>query len=103
MAHSLSIQNGDVVTRVMTNGETTFLQDMQDCDELIAKCAEERAQDVLRGHRKVEPFRCVMEVPVVLVEALKAQGLDIINDRDALKRVANDPAFAAFRTSAGRV
>ena len=97
------LRDGEVETHVTVDGDTTFIQDIQDCTNLIDRCRETKALDVLRGHRKAETFRLVAELPVVLVEALKAQGIDIMTDNDALKRVLNDPAFAAFRTTEGRV
>lgn len=103
MASGFFLHSGDIVTKATVDGDRVFMQDMQDCGDLLAKCAEERAQDVLRGHRKTETFRCVAELPLVLVQELKSRGMDILADKEALKRVLNDPAFAAFRTSVGRV
>ena len=103
MAERFRLLSGEVVTNGQVDGGTVFLRDEQCVDELLSKCADERAQDGLRGHRKTAPFRCIMELPMVLVESLKAQGMDIIADKAALRRVVNDPAFAAFRTSAGKL
>lgn len=97
-------KNGEIVTRYETDLDGNFMvQSFQDCDELIKRCAHERAQDTLRGHRKTGTFHCVAELPVVLVEKLKAQGIDIINDTFARHRVLNSREFAVFRCSNGRV
>ena len=82
-----------------------LLQDAQDCDAVLERCAAERAADALRGHRKsgFMGLRCIAELPVVLVDALREQGLDIMQDKEALRRVLNDPQWAAFRCSQGRV
>lgn len=95
----------EIVTNIDTDAASgnLVLQSMQDCDALIDKCKAERLSDKLRGHRKTGSLHCVAELPLVLVETLKAQGLDILHDRAALKKVLNDPEFSAFRTSNGRV
>lgn len=98
------LKNGtDIDTLITQEGDTTFIQSVQECSDVLESCKEERAQDMLRGHRKTDSFHCVAELPMVLVEALRAQGIDIMNDTDALKMVLNSPEFKAFRTSGGRV
>ncbi len=84
---------------------TMFLQDVQDCGEVMRRCAAERAEDRLRRFRKTADMGqcCLAEIPLVLVDALKAQGLDILGNRDDLRRFLNDPQWAAFRCSTGRV
>lgn len=96
--------NGEQGTKAHADEAAGVLavQDVQDCEALLQQCADERASDVLRGHRKTGAFHCVAEFPVVLVDKLRGMGLDIMNDRDALKKVLNDPEFAAFRTSMGK-
>lgn len=96
--------NGETGTRAHVDEADGILaiQEIQDCTDVLQKCADERASDVLRGHRKPGSFHCVAEFPLVLVDKLRGMGLDIMNDRDALKRVLNDPEFAAFRTSLGK-
>ena len=75
----------------------------QDCGELARRCTAARNADSLQGHRKPRAFRLVAEIPVALAEVLKAQGIDIMNDKKALRQVLNDPAFRVFRTTTGRV
>lgn len=82
-----------------------YVFDIQECSDVIRRCTAERLQDKLRGHRKI-PFmghQCVAEIPVVLVDALKAKGMDVLNDKEALRRFLNDPEWRAFRCSEGRV
>ncbi len=95
----------EVVTRIGTDAVNGafYVQSVQDCTDLLGKCRDERAVDVLRNYRKAKAFRCLAELPAALVEDLKAQGMDICTDREALRRVLNDPAFAAFRCSTGRI
>ena len=73
----------------------------EEVDDVMALAAALRAAQP----RHVQPptFRQVAEFPVALVEILRAKGLDILNDPAAMKKVLNDPEFAAFRTTAGRV
>lgn len=96
--------NGETGTKAHVDDAAGVLavQSVQDCSEVIRRCAEERAEDKLRGHRKTGAFHCVAEIPAALVDALRGRGLDIMNDREALKKVLNDPSFAAFRASNGK-
>lgn len=99
-------QYGSIVTRATLDGnDVMFIQDSQECADVLESCKQERATDVLRGFRKTGYMgqRCLAEFPLVLVDALKAQGMDIINDRDALRKVLNDPEFAGFRCSTGKI
>lgn len=75
----------------------------QNCDDLLARCKAARIEDKLRGFRRPGVFRCVAELPLALVELLQEQGMDILRDKEALRRVLNDPAFKAFRTTEGKV
>ncbi len=99
--------NGNILSRVDVEngagGSKIHLTVEQNCDDLISRCTAARSLDKLRGHRKTSAFRCVAELPVALVEVFRSQGVDLLTDDDALRKVLNDPAFRAFRTTEGRV
>ena len=99
--------HGSVASTAMHDAATgdMFLQDVQECEEVMRRCAAERAADAMRGNRKT-PYmgqRCLAEIPVVLVDKLRGMGMDIMNDKEALRRFLNDPQWAAFRCSSGKV
>lgn len=55
--------------------------------------------DRFKGFRFAPSFRKVASIPVAAVDIAKAQGLDILNDPDDLKRFLNDSNNKAFRTT----
>ena len=55
------------------------------------------------GFRIAPTFRKVASIPVAVVDIAKAQGLDILNDPDAMKKFLNDRDNMAFRTTLERV
>ncbi len=99
--------NGDVLRivrpRETRRGVEVSLEVFQDCGDLIERCAAARNADILRGYQKPRTFRLVAELPVALVEVLAVRGVDVIGDREARRKVLNDPAFRAFRTTNGKV
>ena len=99
--------NGNIVSRLdvvpETKGFTVAHLVEQECQDVIDRCTLARNADKLRGHRKPETYRCVAEIPLALVSLLKAQGIDIMQDPAAMRRLLNDPAFKAFRTTEGKV
>lgn len=97
--------NGGVVTALHFDpaDQTTTVTLGQDVTDVMERCAAKRAAEEPLGMRRTATFREVAEIPCALVEILRVQGQDILNDPEALRRFLNDPAFAAFRTSRGRV
>lgn len=90
-------------TIIKVDDDFTYIQDVQECSDVIQDCAYDRSNDIFRNFRKTDTFHEVAEIPMVLVDALKGMGMDIMNDEEALRKVLNDPEFKAFRTSLGRV
>ena len=76
----------------------------QDVTGVLEHCKANRdGNDRLRGFRKPEEMYHVASIPLALVEILRGQGMDILNDEVALFRFLNDPTYAGFRASTGRV
>lgn len=102
-----AFQTGDMA-RTLTTRETKEGLELsfgvvQDCGELVRRCTAARNADALRGCAKPRTFRLVAELPLALVEVLAARGIDILRDKKELRKLLNDPAFRAFRTTRGRV
>ena len=75
---------------------------VQDVTEIIRQNRAE--QNIQRcGFQKAPTFRKVASIPVTVVDMAAAQGLDILNDPDAMRRFLNDPDNRAFRTTLERV
>ena len=94
-------QTGEVVETLHLEPDRAVITVSQEVDEILERCAAMRAEQPAFG--KPPTFRQVAEFPAALAPILAAQGLDIINDPEALRKVLNDPEFAAFRTTTGRV
>ena len=95
---------GGIVERLHDTTRGQIISVEQDVSAILDAIRAERADnDRLRGFRKPETFFPVARIPLALVDVLKAQGLDVLADPDDMFRFLNDPAFAAFRTSTGRV
>ena len=74
----------------------------QDVTEIIRQNrAEQNAQKC--GFQKTPTFRKVASIPVAVVDIAAAQGLNIMNDPDAMRKFLNDPDNRAFRTTLERV
>lgn len=55
------------------------------------------------GFQSAPAFRRVASIPVSVFDIAAAQGLDLMNDPDALRKFLNDPDNRAFRTTLERV
>lgn len=77
---------------------------MQDVTEIVRlNRALQTEADRFKGFRIAPTFRKVASIPVAVIDIAKAQGLDILNDKDAMRRFLNDPQNRAFRTTLERV
>ena len=92
----LESRGDGVIDRITTDG---ILTREQDVTEILRQNAEERAEDRFRGFRFAPTFRRVASIPVAAVDIAKAQGLDILNDPDDMRKFLNDPMNRAFRTT----
>jgi hypothetical protein len=101
MCLRLDDQDTDVVETLHLGLDQTVITVSQEADDIMARCAAHRAAQP--AFSKPPTFRLVADIPVALVTILAAQGMDIINDPEAMRKFLNDPAFAAFRTTTGRV
>ena len=82
--------------------EDGIISRSQDVTEIIRQNrAEQNAQKC--GFQKAPTFRKVDSIPVAVVDIAAAQGLDILNDPDAMRKFLNDPDNRAFRTTLERV
>ena len=75
----------------------------QDVTEILRMNHFQRGEDRMQGFRFAPTFRQVARIPVAAVDIAAAQGLDILNDPDDMRRFLNDPENAAFRTTMERV
>ena len=55
------------------------------------------------GFQMAPVFRRVASIPVAVADIAAAQGLDILNDPEAMRKFLNDPDNRAFRTTLERV
>ena len=76
---------------------------IQDVTSILEMNKAERNEDRLRGFRKAPTFRKVASIPVAVFDIAAAQGIDLLNDPEAMKRFLNDPQNRAFRTTLERV
>ena len=91
---------GDGVSDYVT--EDGVLSRSQDVTEIVRQNRE--AQNAQKcGFMKAPVFRRVASIPVAVVDIARAQGLDILNDHEAMRRFLNDPDNRAFRTTLERV
>ena len=75
----------------------------QDVTAILEANKQEQMQDKFRGFRKAPVFRKVASIPIAVFDIALAQGYDLLNDPDALKRFLNDPQNRAFRTTLEKV
>jgi len=75
----------------------------QEVDDILRMNTAECNEDKMKGFRFAPTFRKVASIPVAAVDIAAAQGLDILNDPDDMKRFLNDPDNRAFRTTLERV
>lgn len=82
--------------------EEGVLSRLQDVTEIIRQNKE--AQNAQKcGFQKAPTFRRVASIPVAVVDIAAAQGLDILNNPEAMRKFLNDPDNRAFRTTLERV
>jgi len=92
--------HGGIVDYVSDSGVISCAQDVTD---IIEANKQEQMQDKFRGFRKAPTFRKVASIPIAVFDIALAQGYDLMNDPDALKRFLNDPENRAFRTTLEKV
>ena len=96
----LEAREDGVIDRIHDGG---LLSREQDVTEILRMNHFQRGEDRLQGFRFAPTFRQVARIPVSAVDIAAAQGLDILNDPDDMRRFLNDPENAAFRTTMERV
>lgn len=96
----LEAREDGVIDRIHDGG---LLSREQDVAEILRMNHFQRGEDRLQGFRFAPTFRQVARIPVAAVDIAAAQGLDILNDPDDMRRFLNDPENAAFRTTMERV
>lgn len=83
--------------------ERGIVSRVQDVTGIIEANKQEQMEDRFKGFRKAPVFRKVASIPIAVFDIALAQGYDLLNDPDALKRFLNDPQNRAFRTTLERV
>lgn len=96
----LEAREDGVIDRIHDGG---LLSREQDVTEILRMNHFQRGKDRMQGFRFAPTFRQVARIPVAAVDIAAAQGLDILNDPDDMRRFLNDPENAAFRTTMERV
>lgn len=96
----LDASEDGVIDRIHDGG---LLSREQDVTEILRMNHFQRGEDRMQGFRFAPTFRQVASIPVAAVDIAAAQGLDILNDPDDMRRFLNDPENAAFRTTMERV
>ena len=85
----------DGVTDYVTDDFRLFRE--QDVTDILR--LNRAARDRFKGFRFAPTFRKVASIPVAAVDIARAQGLDILNDPDDMRKFLNDPMNRAFRTT----
>ena len=75
----------------------------QDVTAILEANKQEQLADKFKGFRKAPTFRKVASIPIAVFDIALAQGYDLLNDPDALRRFLNDPQNRAFRTTLEKV
>lgn len=96
----LEAREDGVIDRIHDGG---LLSREQDVTEILRMNHFQRGEDRMQGFRFAPTFRQVARIPVAAVDIAAAQGLDILNAPDDIRRFLNDPENAAFRTTMERV
>ena len=96
----LEAREDGVIDRIHDGG---LLSREQDVTEILRMNHFQRGEDRMQGFRFAPTFRQGARIPVAAVDIAAAQGLDILNDPDDMRRFLNDPENAAFRTTMERV
>lgn len=96
----LEAREDGIIDRIHDGG---LLSREQDVTEILRMNHFQRGEDRMQGFRFAPTFRQVARIPVAAVDIAAAQGLDILNDPDDMRRFLNDPENAAFRTTMERV
>ena len=96
----LEAREDGVIDRIHDGG---LLSREQDVTEILRMNHFQRGEDRMQGFRFAPTFRQVARIPVAAVDIAAAQGLDILNDPDDMRRFLNDQENAAFRTTMERV
>ena len=96
----LEAREDGVIDRIHDGG---LLSREQDVTEILRMNHFQRGEDRMQGFRFAPTFRQVARIPVAAVDIAAAQGLDILNAPDDMRRFLNDPEHAAFRTTMERV
>lgn len=96
----LEAREDGVIDRIHDGG---LLSREQNVTEILRMNHFQRGEDRMQGFRFAPTFRQVARIPVAAVDIAAAQGLDILNDPDDMRRFLNDPENAAFRTTMERV
>ena len=95
----LEAREDGVIDRIHDGG---LLSREQDVTEILRMNHFQRGEDRMQGFRFAPTFRQVARIPVAAVDIAAAQGLDILNDPDDMRRFLNDPENAAFRPTMER-
>ena len=98
------------VINARADGVTDFMDEdgvitrRQDVTEILRRNRFHQNESGRRcGFRAAPVFRRVASIPVAVADIAKAQGLDILNDPDDMRRFLNHRDNIAFRTTTEQV
>ncbi|WP_446424663.1 hypothetical protein [Mailhella sp.] len=99
--HAFSVRGDGVADFVDEEGR---LSRMQDVTAIVRRNRfEQNESGRFRGFRFAPVFRKVASIPVAVVDIAAAQGMDILNDPEQMRRFLNHSDNRAFRTTLERV
>ena len=75
----------------------------QDVEPILDLNKKEYASHRRGERRKSETMNLVARIPVNVVDIYRQRGIDLLNDRKALRKFLNDPDNRYFRTRPGKV
>ena len=75
----------------------------QEIGGVLKANAQERNADRFKGFRFAPNFRRVASIPAAVIDIYMARGIDLLNDRDAMRQFLNDRDNLPFRTTTERV
>lgn len=81
--------------------DSVVVERMQDCEAIIEANKE---METYAPRNWSKDLHLVAQIPLVIIEKYKNEkGIDLLRDREALRKFLNDPDNKFMRTKAGRI
>jgi hypothetical protein len=97
----LDVKPGGIIERIHDDNVITVEQDVAGIIADTQALAAESNR--FFGFRKPEEFRHVASIPLAAIDIAYGKGIDLLNDKDAMRQWLNDPDNKVFRVDKGRV